>query len=118
MFPTDSGQWFDTDGDGFGDNSNMKNGDQCLNEPGTSAIANAMGCPDMDGDGIPDKDDYCDKGNNEYQKMNNTCIRAILQGEGGPLLEAQGATLLFSLPIIYSIAFWSFSKRSNNDDDY
>jgi len=118
VFPTDSGQWIDTDGDGFGDNSNMKNGDQCLNEPGTSAIANAMGCPDMDGDGIPDKDDYCDKGNNEYQKMNNTCIRAILQGEGGPLLEAQGATLLFSLPIIYSIAFWSFSKRSNNDDDY
>ena len=51
-FPTDASQWFDQDGDGYGDNIEGLNADQCPLENGTSYI-DFIGCYD-DGDGYRD----------------------------------------------------------------
>ena len=51
-FPTDPTQWFDQDGDGYGDNSEGNNADECPTENGTSYI-DFLGCYD-DGDGWRD----------------------------------------------------------------
>ena len=54
-FPADASQWFDTDGDGFGDNLEGTNGDVCPNVAGTS-MNDRIGCLDTDGDGYSDAD--------------------------------------------------------------
>ena len=51
-FPTDATQWFDQDGDGYGDNIDGQNADDCPIENGTSFI-DFLGCID-DGDGYRD----------------------------------------------------------------
>ena len=51
-FPSDPTQWFDRDGDGYGDNSDGTNADHCPDENGTSYI-DFLGCYD-DGDGWSD----------------------------------------------------------------
>ena len=53
LYPTDGSQWFDTDGDGYGDNSSGVNGDDCRTEFGTS-FEDYLGCFD-DGDGWRDE---------------------------------------------------------------
>ncbi len=52
-WPSDASQWFDRDGDGFGDNNSGTNGDDCPEEKGTSFI-DYLGCVD-DGDGWRDE---------------------------------------------------------------
>jgi WD40 repeat protein len=56
-FPEDPFQWTDTDGDGYGDNTNVPSGDDCVDVPGTSFEMARQGCPDADGDGYADVDD-------------------------------------------------------------
>ncbi|MDC0055682.1 hypothetical protein OAJ94_01365 [Deltaproteobacteria bacterium] len=56
-FPLDPFQWNDTDGDGWGDNQAVANGDDCLDAPGTSSEANLQGCLDSDADGWADEID-------------------------------------------------------------
>ena len=56
-FPEDPFQWADTDGDGYGDNTNVPSGDDCVDVPGTSFEMARQGCPDADGDGYADVDD-------------------------------------------------------------
>ena len=56
-FPDDPFQWSDTDGDGFGDNTNVPSGDECIEEAGNSTENNRHGCVDSDGDGWADVDD-------------------------------------------------------------
>ena len=51
-------QWFDEDGDGFGDNSNAPLYDDCPTQSGTSNIL-VLGCFDADGDGYDDFTDDC-----------------------------------------------------------
>ena len=51
-FPSDATQWFDQDGDGYGDNPTGTNADDCPLENGTSYI-DFLGCLD-DGDGYRD----------------------------------------------------------------
>lgn len=51
-FPTDATQWFDQDGDGYGDNPEGVNADECPLENGSSYI-DFLGCID-DGDGYRD----------------------------------------------------------------
>ena len=55
VFPTDSTQWNDTDGDGFGDESTGTNPDSCPAVSGTSTL-DRFGCPDSDSDGASDED--------------------------------------------------------------
>ena len=55
-FPSDATQWFDQDGDGYGDNpSPANNADDCPTETGTSSI-DFLGCYD-DGDGWRDENE-------------------------------------------------------------
>jgi hypothetical protein len=54
-FPSDPTQWFDRDGDGYGDNANGTNADDCPSENGTSYI-DFLGCLD-DGDGWRDENE-------------------------------------------------------------
>ena len=56
-FPDDVTQWTDTDSDGRGDNVNGTNGDSCPMVNGFSTN-DRFGCPDYDGDGWSDSDDY------------------------------------------------------------
>ena len=52
--PNDPTQWYDTDGDGFGDNPNGTDGDQCPDVAGDRFGDNGVGCPilDIDNDGV------------------------------------------------------------------
>ncbi|MDP7000796.1 MAG: hypothetical protein QGH90_02735, partial [Candidatus Poseidoniaceae archaeon] len=52
-FPFNFHQWYDTDGDGFGDNFSHESGDQCVYIYGTSEY-DRPGCDDSDGDGYSD----------------------------------------------------------------
>ncbi len=54
-FPSDPTQWFDQDGDGYGDNSTGNNADHCPDEHGTSYL-DFLGCYD-DGDGWWDENE-------------------------------------------------------------
>ena len=54
-FPTEPTQWLDTDDDGFGDNLEGVNSDECPSVFGTST-EDRDGCPDSDGDGWSDPD--------------------------------------------------------------
>ena len=53
-FPLEISQWNDTDGDGFGDNKDGINADDCTELFGTSTELGLMGCIDSDGDGFGD----------------------------------------------------------------
>ena len=56
IFPQDSSQWGDWDGDGFGDQLNGVEGDSCPIDPGNST-KDRYGCIDSDGDGWSDDGD-------------------------------------------------------------
>ena len=53
LFPDDVGAWGDSDADGFTDQLNNVNTDDCPSIPGSSTTP-WRGCPDIDGDGIMD----------------------------------------------------------------
>lgn len=55
-FSEDSSQWADTDNDGFGDQLNGFQGDECPTDVGNSTV-DRYGCLDFDGDGTSDKND-------------------------------------------------------------
>lgn len=56
-FPDDPFQWADSDGDGYGDNTNVPSGDDCIDVFGKSFEEGRLGCPDADLDGYADVDD-------------------------------------------------------------
>ena len=56
FLPQDASQQYDSDGDGYGDNPDGTNGDDCPNNAGTST-GDLVGCPDHDDDGIADDND-------------------------------------------------------------
>jgi hypothetical protein len=53
-FPLDPSQWLDTDGDGYGDNTAVPSGDDCVDIYGKSFEGTLQGCPDSDFDGWAD----------------------------------------------------------------
>ena len=59
--PDDRTQQYDTDGDGFGDNSTGTDGDQCPDVAGDRFGDNGVGCPilDLDSDGVLNENDLC-----------------------------------------------------------
>ena len=56
-FPEDFYQQTDKDGDGWGDNQDVPNGDECPDEYGTSTNNSRQGCVDSDNDSWADVDD-------------------------------------------------------------
>jgi len=77
ILPNDPSQWYDTDGDGFGDNANGTNGDECPTEAGVINGDNGQGCPilDLDGDGVLNENDAC----------NNSTPGELVGPDGCPL---------------------------------
>ncbi|MAR47336.1 MAG: hypothetical protein CMA41_06000 [Euryarchaeota archaeon] len=53
-FPDQPLQWADQDGDGFGDNVQFTDGDECVDVYGKSTENGVQGCPDSDLDGYAD----------------------------------------------------------------
>jgi len=53
-FPNDSSQWNDTDEDGYGDEPDGTEGDDCPVTWGNSSVGDILGCVDNDGDGYAD----------------------------------------------------------------
>ena len=52
-WPNNGKAWSDGDGDNYTDQTGLDFSDNCPSQPGNSSIT-MKGCPDMDGDGIPD----------------------------------------------------------------
>ncbi|DAC26507.1 MAG TPA: hypothetical protein D7H99_06460 [Candidatus Poseidoniales archaeon] len=53
VFPQDSTQWSDIDGDGYGDNPGYPLSDDCIEVAGPSSV-DRIGCSDFDSDGFSD----------------------------------------------------------------
>jgi len=62
---TEATQWLDSDGDGFGDNPDGINGDECPTVAGTS-FKDRIGCIDLDKDGWSNKHDFNDGDNTQW----------------------------------------------------
>ncbi|MDP6899998.1 MAG: hypothetical protein QGF94_04095 [Candidatus Thalassarchaeaceae archaeon] len=58
-FPHDATQWMDSDLDGFGDNPDGHQADECPYSEVSKGVSmiDRLGCPDTDGDGYSDPDD-------------------------------------------------------------
>tara|TARA_B110000459_G_scaffold204055_1_gene263837 strand:+ start:20817 stop:24233 length:3417 start_codon:yes stop_codon:yes gene_type:complete len=82
ILPNDSSQWYDTDGDGFGDNASGTNGDDCPADFGVLNGDNGQGCPilDVDEDGVLNENDAC----------NNTMAGEIVGPDGCPIDDNTG----------------------------
>ena len=82
ILPNDPSQWYDTDGDGFGDNASGTNGDDCPSEFGILNGDLGQGCPimDVDGDGVLNENDAC----------NDTIAGEIVGPDGCPLDDGSG----------------------------
>ncbi|GIQ96951.1 MAG: hypothetical protein CM15mP2_4380 [Methanobacteriota archaeon] len=79
ILPIDPTQYYDSDGDGFGDNPNGTNGDQCPDVAGVFAGDNGVGCPilDLDSDGVLNENDLCPE----------TPIGVVVDSEGCEIVE-------------------------------
>ena len=79
ILPNDPTQYYDSDGDGFGDNPNGTNGDQCPDVAGVFSGDNGVGCPilDLDFDGVLNENDLCPE----------TPIGVIVDSEGCEIVE-------------------------------
>ena len=74
-------QWSDTDGDGFGDNSDGVNADDCVDVAGDS-IFDRQGCYDMDEDGYSNPDNMWDEDNGADAFPQNPLQWSDVDGDG------------------------------------
>ena len=103
VFPEDSSQHADRDNDGYGDNSQGKDADDCPDKFGNSTNQK-LGCVDKDGDGWADTDDPC---NNDAE---NQCLWAVISGKAPPM-EAQGGTIILLLFILGVVLYVRYGRR-------
>ena len=74
-------QWSDTDGDGFGDNIDGVNADDCVDLSGDS-IFDRQGCLDFDEDGYSNPDDSWDEDNGADAFPQNPLQWSDFDGDG------------------------------------
>ena len=82
VFPVESTQWLDSDGDGYGDNSEGFEGDACIDVAGTS-IEDSFGCPDADSDGWSDLNDAFPNEGTQHSDADNDGFGDTLTGYQG-----------------------------------
>ena len=102
IFDFEPSQQFDNDEDGFGDNSDGKNGDACPDQWGNSTSP-VNGCLDSDGDGIANQFDHC-----KSDKL-NTCWSAVMD-DWSLLIPAKGTSLLVWTFIGVTILYWFYHR--------
>ena len=94
VFPVESTQWLDSDGDGYGDNSEGFEGDACIDVAGTS-IEDSFGCPDADSDGWSDLNDAFPNEGTQHSDADNDGFGDILTGyQGDECPGVSGASTL------------------------
>ena len=94
VFPVESTQWLDSDGDGYGDNSDGFEGDGCIDVAGTS-IEDSFGCPDADSDGWSDLNDAFPNEGTQHSDADNDGFGDILTGyQGDECPGTSGASTL------------------------
>tara|TARA_B100001248_G_scaffold258788_1_gene243687 strand:+ start:2086 stop:5442 length:3357 start_codon:yes stop_codon:yes gene_type:complete len=79
ILPNDPTQYYDSDGDGFGDNPTGTNGDMCPDVAGVFSGDDGRGCPilDLDFDGVLNENDLCPE----------TPIGVLVDSEGCEIVE-------------------------------
>lgn len=80
-FDYEPSQWFDSDGDGFGDNSAGINPDDCVDTSGDS-LYDRLGCYDYDGDGYSNPEGNWDSGNGADAFPQNPLQWSDFDGDG------------------------------------
>lgn len=111
-FPSDSSQWADTDGDGFGDNPDGSAGDACPFEYGESnktleyhqeagmwMTPSLFGCKDLDRDGFADSTDQFDNNPYEWLDADNDGVGSNLDyDDSNPLFTTLTGKCALQLP--------------------
>jgi hypothetical protein len=138
-FPNDSTQWRDRDSDGYGDESDGSNPDQCPDVPGVedgNSGTNIMGgeggvgCPyvnktDTDGDGVYDTVDICpDSPSGVYVDQSNGCTSEQLEQAGNentggidPMMIGAGVGGVLALLIVIMLVLRIFTGGDYDDED-
>ena len=70
-FPNDPTQWNDTDDDGFGDQPEGTDADDCIQTFGNSTLGGILGCIDSDGDGYADSIDELPNEDTQWVDFDN-----------------------------------------------
>jgi len=81
-FPNEPTQWEDLDGDGYGDNPNGTQPDNCTTVIGTS-YRDVFGCPDADGDGASNTNDLWANDSSQWFDTDGDGRGDIRQGTDG-----------------------------------
>ena len=138
-FPTDSTQWRDRDSDGYGDEGDGNNPDQCPDLPGVedgnsgtniTGGEGGLGCPyvdktDTDGDGVYDTVDICpDSPSGVYVDQSNGCTNEQLEqtgteGSGGidPMMIGFGVGGVLGLLLVIMLVLRFFAGGDYEDDE-
>ena len=138
-FPADPTQWRDRDSDGYGDEGDGDNPDQCPDLPGVedgnsgtniTGGEGGPGCPyvdktDTDGDGVYDTVDICpDSPSGVYVDQSNGCTNEQLEqtgteGSGGidPMMIGVGVGGVLGLLLVIMLVLRFFAGGDYEDDE-
>ena len=90
-FPSDSSQWADRDGDGYGDEQSGNDSDACPDIFGTSMF-DRLGCLDTDGDGRSDEGDALPNESTQWDDYDLDGFGDRIEGEMGDSCPTQYGT--------------------------
>ena len=111
-FDFEPSQWSDLDGDGFGDNPDGVNADDCIDVSGDS-IFDRQGCYDFDEDGYSNPDDMWDKDNGADAFPQNPYQWSDFDGDG--LGDNWGNSTWFDRPQTWPGEYVEFINQNEQD---
>jgi hypothetical protein len=115
-FPDDFYQWADYDGDGWGDNGAVPNGDECPEVFGTSKNGNVHGCPDADFDGWWDVDDIFPNDATQWEDSDGDGYGDNYSWFNDSVSDPENAGVVITLRAENGDAFPSESSQWNDTD--